>query len=338
MVWLMVDLKVGKVPNDVLKRLVYGHLGAADPSILLGPNVGEDAALIKHGGSVLAFKSDPITGSVDEVGALAVYVNANDIATRGANPKWFLQCILLPEDSSEAGLKRIMSQIDETAKELGISVVGGHTEVTRGISRPIVVGSMIGTVSGSSYFTSAGARPGDLLFMTKGAGIEGTVILSSEDKVRKKLGKSFERSAKALRRLINVVPECLALSAIDGISAMHDLTEGGVMGGVWELAEAASLGVEFDLSKVPVMGATRQLCKVLGLDPYRLISSGSIIFTVHPDKADAAEAALKGISTPCSRIGRMTPPGGRRKYCDLRGHWLPLSPPSPDELWKGVHH
>ncbi len=334
----MVDLKVGKVPNDVLKRSVYGHLGAWDLSILLGPNVGEDAALIKHGDSIFAFKSDPITGSVDEVGALAVYVNANDIATRGASPRWFLQCILLPEDSSEADLKRIMSQIDETAKELGVSVVGGHTEVTRGISRPIVVGSMIGTVPGSIYFTSAGARPGDLLFMTKSAGIEGTVILSSEREVREKLGKGFERSAKSLRRLINVVPECLALRAIDGISAMHDLTEGGVMGGVWELAEAASLGVEFDLSDVPVMEETKRLCKALGLDPYRLISSGSIIFTVHPDKAEGAETALKGIGTPSSRIGQMTLPGERRKYRDLRGRWRPLSSPSPDELWKGVHH
>jgi hydrogenase expression/formation protein HypE len=334
----MVDLKVGKVPNDVLKRSVYGHLGAADASIILGPNVGEDAALIEYGGSILAFKSDPITGSVEEVGALAVYVNANDIATRGANPKWFLQCILLPEDSSEADLRRIMSQIDETARELGVSVVGGHTEVTRGISRPIVVGSMMGTIPGSRYFTSAGARAGDLLFMTKAAGIEGTVILSSEGEVRKRLGKSFERSAKALRRLINVVPECLALSAVDGISAMHDLTEGGAMGGVWELAEAASLGVEMDLSKVPVMEATRQLCKVLGLDPYRLISSGSIIFTVQPDKAEEAEAALGGIGIPCSRIGRMAPSGERRRYRDLRGRWRPLSPPSPDELWKGVRH
>ena len=334
----MVNLKVGKVPNDVLRRLVYGHLGAGDPSILLGPNVGEDAALIKHGDSVLAFKSDPITGSVDEVGALAVYVNANDIATRGATPRWFLQCILLPEDSSESDLKRIISQIDEAASELGISVVGGHTEVTRGISRPIVVGSMIGTVSGSRYFTSAGALPGDLLYMTKGAGIEGTVILSSESKVRQRLGKGFERSAKALRKLINVVPECLALSAIDGISAMHDLTEGGVMGGVWELAEAASLGTELDLSRVPVMEATRQLCTALELDPYRLISSGSIIFTVRPDMAEVAGAALKGVGTTFALIGRMTSRGEKRRYRDLHGRWRLLSPPSPDELWKGVPH
>jgi len=334
----MADLKVGKVPNEILSRSVYRHLGAADKSILLGPNVGEDAALIKHGAGILAFKSDPITGSVEEVGTLAVYVNANDIATRGARPRWFLQCILLPEASSEADLKRIVSQIDEAARELGVSVVGGHTEVTPGISRPIVVGSMIGTITGSRYLTSAGARPGDMLFMTKEAGIEGTVILSSEEEVRRMLGISFERSAKELRRLINVVPECLALSAVEGISAMHDLTEGGVMGGVWELAEAASLGVEVDLSKVPVMEPTRQLCRILGLDPYRLISSGSIIFTVCLERAEEAEAALRGIGTACSAIGRMTLPGGRRKYRDLRGRWRRLPPPSTDELWKGVHH
>src|SRR5512136_2136708 len=111
MVLRMVNLRVGKVPNDILKRVVYGYLGERDPSVMLGPNVGEDAAIIDHGGKILAFKSDPITGSVEEVGALAVYVNANDIATRGATPRWFLQCILLPEESSEADLKRIVSQI-----------------------------------------------------------------------------------------------------------------------------------------------------------------------------------------------------------------------------------
>lgn len=335
---LMADFKVGKVPNDVLKRLVYGRLGAPDPSIILGPNIGEDAALIRHGGGILAFKSDPITGSVEEVGALAVYVNANDIATRGAMPRWFLQCILMPEGSSETDLGRIVSQIDEAARELGVSVVGGHTEVTRGISRPIVVGSMIGTFPGSRYFTSSGARVGDLLLMTKWAGIEGTVILSSEAKVKEKLGQGFGASAKALRRMINVVPECLTLSAVDGISAMHDLTEGGVMGGVWELAEAASLGVELGLSEVPVMDTTEQLCKALGLDPYRLISSGSIVFTVRPDRAEAAEASLGRAGIASSRIGRMVPLSGKRRYRDLRGRWRRLLPPSPDELWKGVHH
>jgi hydrogenase maturation factor len=334
----MADLRVGKVPNDVLKRIVYGRLGKKDPSVILGPNVGEDAALIDHGGGILAFKSDPITGSVEEVGALAVYVNANDIATRGAKPRWFLQCILLPEDSSDTDLERIVSQIDETAKELGITVVGGHTEVTRGISRPIVVGSMIGTVAGSKLFTSAGAQAGDLLLITKGAGIEGTVILSSERAVKKKLGEGFMSRAKALRKLINVVPECLALGAVGGITAMHDLTEGGVMGGAWELAEAASLGVELELPQVPVMEETKLLCSALRLDPYRLISSGSIIFTARPDRGKAAEDALRSIGIPSSRIGRMAPPEEGRRYRDLRGRWHRLSPPSSDELWKGVQH
>lgn len=334
----MVNLRVGKVPNDVLKRVVYGHLGERDPSVMLGPNVGEDAALIDYGGKILAFKSDPITGSVEEVGTLAVYINANDIATRGAKPRWFLQCILLPENSSSVDLKRIISQIDEAAKELGVSIVGGHTEVTRGISKPIVIGSMIGTMPNSRFFTSAGAHTGDVLCMTKGAGIEGTVILSSEGEVRKELGKGFLKSAKGLRRLINVVPECLALSALEGVTSMHDLTEGGVMGGAWELAEAASLGVELDLSSVPIMDETKRLCRVLSLDPYRLISSGSIIFTVKPGEERATEDALSDIGVSSSKIGRMVPLKKGKKYRDLRGHLRHLSPPSPDELWKGIEH
>lgn len=334
----MSDLRVGKVPNEVLRRIVYGHLGKRDASVLLGPSVGEDAAVIDHRGGILAFKSDPITGSVEEVGALAVYVNANDIATRGAVPRWFIQCILLPKDSSQRDLEEIVRQIDEAANELGVSVVGGHTEVTRGISRPIVVGSMIGTFPSSKFITSAGAKSGDFLYMTKGAGIEGTVILSSEREAREKLGEGFVRSAKALRRLVNVVPECLALSGVEGVSAMHDLTEGGVMGGAWELAEAASLGVELDLSAVPVLEETALLCRALGLDPYRLISSGSVIFTVKPGKEGPAEEALRGIGITPSKIGRMVAKKKGRRYRDLGGRWRRLPPPPSDELWKGIRH
>jgi hydrogenase expression/formation protein HypE len=329
-------LKVGKVPNDVLQKIVFENLGHADPSVLLGPNLGEDAALIQHGGEVIAFKSDPITGSADEVGWLAVYVNANDIATRGAKPRWFIQCILLPEGSSSSDLNEICRQIDSAAKEIGVSIVGGHTEVTRGIDRPIVVGAMIGTVSDMRFFTSGGASPGDALYMTKSAGLEGTAILSSEPRIASKFGKAFTTKCKALVKLINVAGECAVLAKQDGVTAMHDITEGGLLGGVWELAEAAHAGIFIDLARVPVLEETVKICSELGLDPYRLIGSGSLLFTVRPSGERDVEATLKSSGIGFSKIGAMKPASDGRSFKGTQGKVHAIEPPASDELWKGL--
>ncbi|NHV60753.1 MAG: hydrogenase [Candidatus Verstraetearchaeota archaeon] len=329
-------LNVGKVPNEILRDIVFPRLGTADSSVLLGPNIGEDAAIIRVGGKLVAFKSDPITGSVDEVGYLAIHVNANDIATRGAEPKWFLQCILLPEGSTLESLDKIARQMDSAAKEIGVSIVGGHTEVTPGIERPIVVGSMIGIIRNSRFFTSGGARPGDLLYMTKYAGLEGTAILSSDKRILSSQGESFVSRCKSLLALISVVKECRILREIEGVTSMHDLTEGGVLGGVWELAEAASIGVSLDLRCVPVLPETQIICEELGLDPYRLISSGSLLFTVTRGSEREVELSLKSSGIPFAKVGELLPPSEGRRYVDAQGKENTLEPPSTDELWRGV--
>ena len=329
-------LNIGKVPNEILRDVVFPRLGAGDSSVLLGPNIGEDAAIIKIGRDLVAFKSDPITGSMEEVGFLAIHVNANDIATRGAEPKWFLQCILLPEGSTLESLNKIAQQMDSAAKEIGVSIVGGHTEVTPGLERPIVVGSMLGIVKNSRFFTSGGARPGDLLYMTKYAGIEGTAILSSEKRVLSSHGETFVSACKSLLTLISVVKECRVLRDIEGVTSMHDLTEGGVLGGVWELAEAASIGVSVDLRRVPVLPETRIICEELGLNPYRLISSGSLLFTVARGFETEVEIALKGFGVPFAHIGELLPASEGRQYIDTEGKTLQLVPPSTDELWRGI--
>jgi hydrogenase expression/formation protein HypE len=329
-------LKVGKIPNEILGKIVFSKLGAEDPSVILGPNVGEDAALLPVRSGVIAFKSDPITGSVDEVGRLAVYVNANDIATKGAIPKWFQQCILLPEGSTTEDLEAICEQIDSAARELGVSIVGGHTEVTRGISRPLVIGSMIGVIRDERFLTSSGAHPGDLLYMTKSAGIEGTAILSSNRKITSKFSSGFTSRCKKLIQLINVVPECSKLSHLEGVTSIHDLTEGGLLGGAWELAEAAGSGISLDLRPVPVMKETADLCRELDLDPYRLISSGSVIFTVRKGSERSVEEALTQAGIKHTRIGKVLRQASGRFYIDLSGSKRPLIPPSADELWRGL--
>lgn len=332
----MVRLKVGKIPNEVLKRVVFARLGTEDASVILGPNIGEDAALIRISKDIVAFKSDPITGSVDEVGMLAVYVNANDIATRGAIPKWFIQCILLPEGSPITILEKICRQIDEAAKEIGVTIVGGHTEITPGISKPIVVGSMLGIIKNERFFTSGGAEVGDLLYMTKSVGLEGTAILSSDSRIASKFGRTFTSKCKKMLRLVNVVKECMVLMTLKGVTSMHDLTEGGLLGGVWELAEAASSGIFLDLKSVPVLEETHLICKILGLDPYRLISSGAMLFTVKRGSETKAEEELRDVGVQFAKIGEVNQASRGRSYLDLRGIRHTLKPPSSDELWKGL--
>lgn len=322
--------------SELLRSIVFRSLGYEDPDVLLGPGIGEDAAIIRIGGRLIAFKSDPITGSVDEVGWLAVYVNANDIATRGAMPRWFIPSILLPGGSSESDLVEICSQIGEAASEVGASVVGGHTEVTAGIPRPIVAGSMIGVLEGDRYFTTGGSKEGDLLYMTKSAGLEGTAILSSDARITRKFGTAFRSKCKLLLKEISVVKECSILRGLKGVTSMHDVTEGGLLGGVWELAEAAGKGIEVDLLSVPVLDETRKVCEALGLNPYRLIGSGSLLFTAQPAAAPAIEAELSSASVRFSRIGVVLGAPSKRLCRGADGKTFEIEPPSSDELWKGL--
>jgi len=330
----MTKMGIGKIPNSLLKRIVLSQLGVGDPDVLVGPGIGEDAAIISHGGGELAFKSDPITGSVEEVGILAVYVNANDIASRGAVPRWFLGCILLPPGSSESDLDRICRQIDSAAKELRIAVVGGHTEVTDGTTRPIVVGSMIGVVKNSRFITTGGSSPGDLVYMTKAAGIEGTVILSSDPRIEKSLGEVFVRKCKSMLPKVNVVSECMLLADQEGVTSMHDVTEGGILGCAWEIAEASSSGIFIDLSCVRVLDETWSLCSELGLDPFRLIGSGAVLFTVRAGSEALVEASLSKAGIQYSRIGVIVGPHEGRLFRDLEGRLFSIPPPGSDELWR----
>ena len=181
----MPRFETGKIPSDALVRNVFGYRGAKDPSVILGSSIGEDAALVSLGNKILVLKTDPVTGASTDMGWLSVHINANDIACRGAKPRWFLCDLLLPEKSDSGLVDRIMSQVDRAATQLNVSIVGGHTEVTPGLKRPIIVGYMVGVVEKGKFVTSSRAKPGDHVIMTKSAGIEGTastrIRLRSED-------------------------------------------------------------------------------------------------------------------------------------------------------------
>jgi len=277
-------LPIGKVPAETLKKTVLEYLGAESEDVVLGPALGEDGAVVKVGDKVLISAMDPITGALERIGWLAVNINANDVATFGIRPSFFISCILLPEESMEKTVQTICRQIDSAAKKLGIAVIGGHSEVTPELSRPVIVGCAMGVTEPGRYVTSSGSKPGDKLILTKEAGIEGTAILAA-DKYQKLKGKIDEALLKSAMRFydrISVVEEAVTAFNMGGVTAMHDPTEGGIAGGIHELADASGVGVRIFEEKIPVAVQTSEICKVFNIDPLQLIGSGALLISAGP--------------------------------------------------------
>ena len=300
---------IGKIPPEVMEKAVYTKLGAMDPSVLVGPAIGEDAAIVDlEDGRVLVVHNDAITGAGEFLGWLAVHIIANDIAVRGAKPRWFLMSLFLPENSPSETLKRIMTQVDEAARELGMMVIGGHTERTVGLKRPMAGTTAIGVAEKGKVITTSGADVGDYVIMTKTAAIEGTAILCTDfaDALRSKGidDEILEKGSRFLNR-ISVVKEALALAEGGFATAMHDPTEGGLLGGVAELAYASRKTVEFWADKVPLAEETELVTEALRVDALKLISSGCLLATVPPDILNEALDALREIRVEAALIGRV---------------------------------
>ena len=298
----------GKVPSDAVRRIVFSRLGVPCDRLLQGPGVGEDAAVLNMGDRVLVVATDPITGAIGSVGWLAVHVNANDVASCGAHPLWFLCATLLPEGAGEAVLEGIMKQMHEACREVGVSLIGGHTETTPGLDRPILVGFMMGEAPRDRYVTTGGARPGDAIIMTKRAGIEGTAVLARDlaGALRGRVGAETLRRAEAMLRSISVVPEAMRAMEVGGVNALHDPTEGGVINGIWEMAEASGVGVLLREGAIPVAPETRLICDALAIDPLKLLGSGALLIVAEQGRADEIVSALKGIGVEASIIGAIT--------------------------------
>ncbi|MBS7619642.1 AIR synthase family protein [Candidatus Bathyarchaeota archaeon] len=299
----------GKIPPNWLKEIVFKRLGLPSDRLLLGPKLGEDAAIIDMGHKVLAVKADPITGAVTNIGRLVVHINANDIASCGVRPLWFICVVMLPEGSDEDMLKKIMSDVDEALREVGASLISGHTETTPALERPILVGCMIGEASKDCYLATSGAREGDVLIMTKTAGIEGTAILASDlyDHLKGVVDGRYLENAKSFLDRISVVPEAMIAMDVGGVHSMHDPTEGGVLNGVWEMAEAADKGVFIDEQKIPIADETKLICRKLRIDPLKLLGSGALLIASDPEKAPKICQALKEASIDASIIGWIKP-------------------------------
>lgn len=320
------QLLPGKLPKRALEGL-FRYRGAPDRRVIHGPGFGRDAAVVDLGERLLVLKADPVTFVGEEAGWYAVHVNANDVAVLGCRPAWFQVIVLLPPGAKLDVARRIMRDVDDAARELGIAVTGGHTEVTDAVTHPVVAGDMQGVARKDELVTASGARAGDLLVCTKAAGLEGTAILARtflKEAVRV-LGKSKARRAARFHRNpgISVVPEAL-LAAGCAATAMHDPTEGGVRAALAELAAASGRGLEVDLDRIPVLEETARLCSYFAIDPLGLISSGMLLATIAPEQWPSLETAWlsRGVVGRC--IGRVTSGRGvraRRSGKPVHWHW-----------------
>lgn len=306
-------LKPGKLPPELLQRLLRSYT-CADSRVIVGPAVGEDAAIIDMGDHYLIAKSDPITFATDAIGYYAVVVNANDIATRGGQPKWFLATLLLPEQTTSVALvESIFAQIAEACQSFGIAVVGGHTEVTYGLDRPILSGHMLGEVDPASLITTSGAQIGDVLLLTKGICIEGTAIIAREREEELRRGDVPEHILQRAKHFlfepgISVVRDAHIAIRAGRVHAMHDPTEGGLAMAVHELATAAQVGIMIEGNQIPILEESALLCRAYGLDPLGTIASGALLIATPADEALRIQQALQVNNIACAAIGRIVPP------------------------------
>lgn len=327
-------MKIGKVPENVLKRSVFKQIHTKRPEVVLGAGVGEDCAAIKLApDETLVLSTDPITGTTQDIGTLAIQITVNDLASAGAEPVGVLLTVLLPESVEEPELRQMMAQVEAACAKAGVQVMGGHTEVTAVVTRPVISVCGVGKVKDGKLISTAGARPGMDILVTKWIGIEGTAILAKEkeEELLTKFSAPFVAKAKALDVYISVQSEA-AVAVRSGVSAMHDVTEGGIFGALWEMAEASGVGLEIDMKKIPVRQETVEVCEFFGLNPYQLISSGCMLMAATDGNLLVRELMKAGI--PATIIGKAT--AGNDRVLINEDERRFLEPPKTDELYKAI--
>jgi hydrogenase expression/formation protein HypE len=328
-------LKTGKLDSRLLEELVFKNINFKRPEVLARPGIGEDCAVVDFGAYDCVMSTDPITAAAGEIGRLAVHISCNDIASNGVEPLGIMLAVMLPEGTTEDEVAEIMRQAAETSAELGVEIIGGHTEITPAVNRPVIVSTALGR-GNKDAARRDGVKPGDDILMTKQAGLEGTAILAGDfrEALATLLTEAEFAEARAMLRQISVVKEGVIAGKV-GAAAMHDITEGGVLGAVWEMCDIAKTGAEIWADRVPVAAVTKKICGYYGIDYLRLISSGSMMIMVRPETRERMERELRNAGVAVACIGRVT----ERKaglYLAAQGRKTAIEPPGSDELYRVV--
>jgi hydrogenase expression/formation protein HypE len=329
-------LKTGKLDSKLLEDIVFKNIKYKRPEVITRPGIGEDCAVIDFGSYECVMSTDPITAAVGEIGRLAVHISCNDIASNGIEPLGIMLTVMLPVGTTEEQVEEIMKQAGQTSEELGVEIIGGHTEITSAVTKPVIVSTAIGRGEKWSSQQAENMKPGDLILMTKQAGLEGTGIIAGDfkDELAGFLSDEEFREAAEMLQQVSVVKEGVIAGKI-GTAGMHDITEGGVLGAVWEMCDIANTGAEVWIDQVPVAGVTKKICDHYDLDYLRLISSGSMMIMVHSEVREQMEKELKSAGVPVACIGKICEKeaGIRMVVGDEK---IVIAPPASDELYKVI--
>lgn len=327
-------MEIGKVPENVLKRSILKQIKTKRPEVLVGADVGEDCAIIGlQPDEVMVLSTDPITGTTKEMGRWAVMISANDIASSGAEVIGVLVCALLPPRIREIKIRELMQEIEACCQELNIQVVGGHTEVTDAVNRPVLSITGIGKVKKDRMLPTKGAKPGQDIVITKWAALEGTAILAKEkeEELLQKFPAFLIEEAKGYSQYLSIIKEA-AIAGKSNVSAMHDITEGGVFGALWEMAESAGVGLTIDLKKIPIKQATVEICNYFDVNPYEMMSSGSLMLAA--DNGYDLVRVLEESGIHAAVIGKVTE--GNDRVVTNGEETRFLEPPKTDQLYKAL--
>ncbi|MBE0477810.1 AIR synthase family protein [Candidatus Aerophobetes bacterium] len=329
-------LKSGKVDPHILQKF-FSAL-PEDNSVIVGPEIGEDAAIVDMDGRFLVVKTDPITFTSNNLGWYVVNINANDIACMGGVPRWFLVTVLLPPEQEEEFLHQFFNQLSHACRELGISLIGGHSEVTPAVSRPVAIGCMVGKISHEKIINNSRAKSGDVILLTKGIAIEGTHVIYQEK--REELEK--EIAPDILKRMgdflknpgISVVKEATLASASADVHCMHDPTEGGLSAGLWEIAAASGVGIRIKEENIPIFEETKLVCEKFNLNPLNFLASGALIIVTTPEDAEKLMSIYKDLNIRCAKIGEVLPKEKAISIIKKGGDVSYIFSPPKDELNK----
>lgn len=325
-------MKIGKLPESVLIRSVLKQVKHRREEVLVGPAVGQDcAALAVEPDEVIVMSTDPITGTVKDLGSHCIHITANDLAASGAEPIGVMLTVMLPDTIEEPEIRRMMQDAETLCKQLNMEVLGGHTEITNVVRQPLISVTGVGKIKRDRLMTMTQIKPDQDIVVTKWIGLEATTILAKEreEELAKRFPSVLVDTARDFDQYLSVVPES-KIAMEHGVTAMHDITEGGVFGALWEMASGAGVGLEVDLKKIPIRQETIEICEYFGLNPYQIMSSGSMMIAADDGYELVRKLELAGIHAAV--VGRTNSKNDRilRNGEDVRY----LDKPQPDELYK----
>lgn len=329
-------MKTGKLDSKLLEEIVFKHIKYKRPEVTTRPGIGEDCAVVDFGEYDCILSTDPITGAVNEIGRLAIHISCNDIASNGIEPLGIMLACMFPEEITVEDIDEIMRQASEEASKIGVEIIGGHTEITNVVNKPIIVSTALGRgIKGFSQ-SAENMRSGDYILMTKQAGMEGTGIIACDykDKLKDMLSPDEIREAEEMLNHVSVVKEGIIAGRI-GTAGMHDITEGGVLGAIWEMCEIAGLGAELWQEKIPVTDVTKKICDHFDIDYLRLMSSGCMMIIAHPEQKDELMNRISQSDVSISCIGKITEESLGRILIN-GSKKTEITPPDSDELYKVI--